>query len=72
MESGQDYMKNCSICNKDIPARTKAVSLVGGLFPAEEPDFFMVDETIMGESWVHMDCLLGAFRASRSNSQKQD
>lgn len=65
-------MKNCAICHKGIATRTKAVSLVGGLFPAEEPDFFMMDETIMGESWLHMDCLLEAFRTTRAGSQKQD
>jgi len=65
-------MKNCAICQKDIPNRTKAVSVVGGLFPEEEPDFFMIDDTIMAESWLHLDCLLGAFRTNGGGSQNQD
>jgi hypothetical protein len=65
-------MKNCSICQKDIPTRTKAVSVVGGLFPEEEPDFFMIDDTIMGESWLHLECLLQAFRDNRGVSRKQE
>ena len=65
-------MKNCSICKKDIPIRTKAVSVVGGLFPEEDPDFFMMDESIMGESWLHLECLLKAFRANHGVSQKQE
>jgi hypothetical protein len=65
-------MKNCAICQKDIATRTKAVSVIGGLFPEEEPDFFMMDETIMGESWLHMECLLQAFRADKGGSQNED
>ena len=60
-------MKICVSCEKEIPTRTKAVSVVGGLFPEEEPDFFMVDETIMKESHMHLDCLLAAFRSSRGS-----
>jgi hypothetical protein len=65
-------MKNCAICQKNIPTGTRAVSVVGGLFPKEEPDFFMIDDTIMGESWLHLECLLGAFRPNSGGSQNQD
>lgn len=62
-------MKNCALCKRSIEVRTKVVSVVGGLFPAEDPDFFMVDETIMKESYIHLDCLLSAISKEGGGSQ---
>lgn len=56
-------MTRCSICQEGIGA-DPAASLVGGFFPREEPDLFMVDEEILSESHVHMTCLKDALRAS--------
>lgn len=53
-------MSNCALCKKIIEPGTKAVSIVGGQFPREEPDFFMVDESIMVESHAHLPCLVDA------------
>ena len=64
-------MSNCVICEREIPTNTKTVSAVGGLFPREEPDFFMVDETVMKESHMHLDCLLAAFRSNREVSRSE-
>lgn len=61
-------MKNCVICKSEIEIRTKSVSVVGGLFPAEDPDFFMIDESIMKESYVHLECFLKALTAQEGSS----
>ena len=50
----------CPICNNKIEPGTAAITLVGGLFPVEEPDFFMMDETISPEQYVHKECILAA------------
>jgi len=49
---------NCALCKKPIAPGTRAVSLVGGLFPESDPDFFMIDETVMPECHAHLECLL--------------
>lgn len=51
-------MTKCAICKNEIKPATRTVSLVGGLFPESDPDFFMVDETVMPEAYTHLDCLL--------------
>ena len=48
----------CALCPIPIEPGTRAVSIVGGLFPQSDPDFFMVDETVMLESYAHLECLL--------------
>lgn len=50
----------CCFCAKAIEFGTAAVSIVGGMFPVEDPDFFMVDESVMAESHAHLPCLLAA------------
>lgn len=50
-------MSNCSLCSKPIAPGTSAVSIVGGMFPVEDPDFFMVEPGILGESHAHLECL---------------
>jgi hypothetical protein len=64
-------MSNCAICRKSIEPGTAAVSIVGGQFPREEPDFFMVDETVLTESHAHLPCLLGALSTAEESSQTQ-
>lgn len=51
-------MSECTLCKKTIEPATRAVSIVGGLFPASDPDFFMVDEAVLRESHAHLACLL--------------
>ena len=51
-------MMPCAFCKKPIEPGTRAVSIVGGLFPVEEQDFFMIDETVMLENHAHLECLL--------------
>lgn len=53
---------NCKLCQKPIEPSTRAVSLVGGMFPREEPDLFSVDEEILSETYVHLDCLNNLIR----------
>ena len=65
-------MTDCVLCKKPIEPGTKSASVVGGMFPREDPDFFMVDEQVLKESYVHLECLIVAVRgkpnAQRSNS----
>ena len=63
-------MKQCAICKNGIEPRTKAASLVGGLFPAEDPEFFMIDVTVMPEIVVHHACLLRAFAGEQDSRPK--
>jgi len=53
-------MNSCVFCKKPIEPGTPATSVVGGQFPREDPDFFMVDETVLAESYSHLPCLIGA------------
>ena len=55
-------MTECALCRKEITSSTASVSLVGGMFPGEDPHFFMVDETVMKEAYTHLDCLLSAIK----------
>jgi hypothetical protein len=60
---------NCPLCKKEIIPGTAAVSIVGGMFPREEPDLFVVDEQVLRESYAHLPCLLKTLRGDdvRSN-----
>ena len=51
-------MRACSLCKNEIGLGSPTVSIVGGQFPREDPDFFMVDETVLSESYAHLKCLL--------------
>lgn len=51
---------NCSLCNRQIDPGTPAVSVVGGLFPLADPDFFMTDESVLREAYAHLDCMVDA------------
>jgi len=57
-------MTQCSLCRKDIQPGTSAVSIAGGLFPREDPDFFMIDATVLQESYTHLECLLKIVKES--------
>lgn len=59
-------MSACVLCRKDIEPGTPAVSIVGGLFPKEDPDFFMIDETVLIESHAHRSCLADAIKKGMS------
>ena len=48
----------CMFCKKLIAPATPTVCIVGGFFPASDPDFFMVDQQVLREGHVHRDCLL--------------
>lgn len=50
-------MNKCPFCKEEIQPGTPVVSLVGGLFPVEEPDFFMIDNEILAECYAHLPCL---------------
>ena len=50
--------ETCPLCKEIIPPGTAAVAIVGGLFPVEDPDFFMVDQSILAEGYVHMTCFV--------------
>lgn len=49
-------MKTCALCSKTIEPGTPAVSVVGGMFPRGEEDFFMIDETVLEETHAHLPC----------------
>jgi hypothetical protein len=64
-------MSTCALCGKTINPGTPAVSVVGGQFPVDDPDFFMVDETVMAESHAHLECLLGALSKRKEKEESQ-
>ena len=51
-------MIDCVLCQKQISPGTRAVSVVGGQFPIDDPDFFFMDEEILKEGHVHLACFL--------------
>lgn len=63
-------MNTCSLCKGVIDVGKPAVSIVGGLFPREAPDFFMVDEQVMRESHAHLQCLLDRIGPAQQQQQK--
>ena len=62
-------MSQCVFCEKEIEPGTAAVSVVGGLFPKEDRDFFMVDETVLSESYAHLPCLLAVIRKAEQGGR---
>ncbi len=60
-------MSNCVICKKAIDPGTAATSVVGGLFPKSDPDFFMVDESVLAESHTHLPCLVKAIGGGKED-----
>lgn len=65
-------MKPCAICKLPIQPGTATVSIVGGQFPVGDPDFFMIDDTILVESYVHRDCLVKSFSVTVEGESRQD
>ena len=65
-------MKECFLCKKEIAPGTPATSLVGGFLPVEEPDFFMVDEGVLKETYAHLPCLIGAVGQREASTQAGD
>jgi hypothetical protein len=55
-------MTRCALCTEEIQMGTPTVSIVGGMFPREEPDLFMIDELVLRESHAHLGCLLASVR----------
>ena len=54
----------CSLCKNEIRPGTAAVSIVGGMFPIDEHDLFVVDEEVLRESYAHLPCLLDTIRGN--------
>lgn len=48
----------CGLCKKKIEPARPAVELAGGLFDPQDPDFFVMDDSVLAVSYVHKDCLL--------------
>ena len=48
------------MCKKKIEPGTKVVELAGGFFDREDPEFFVVDDSVLVVSYLHFDCLAGA------------
>jgi len=46
----------CSFCELEIKPGAPAICVVGGLFPVDEPDFFMIDESVLPEGHAHREC----------------
>jgi hypothetical protein len=51
-------MKTCALCRGEIKPGTPVVESVGGLFDPEDPEFFVIDESVMVTSHIHRDCLV--------------
>ena len=51
-------MSNCVLCKLEIKPATAVVSIAGGLFPATDPDFFMLDATVLPEAYAHRECFM--------------
>jgi hypothetical protein len=51
-------MKACALCKGQIQPASPAVELAGGLFDPDDPDFFVIDESVLVVSYAHRDCLL--------------
>jgi hypothetical protein len=63
-------MSKCAFCQKEIEPATPAVSVVGGHFPKEDIDFFMIDTTVLAESYAHVDCLKEALSPKRDGESE--
>lgn len=57
-------MTPCVLCKKTIETGKPAVSFVGGMFPKEEPDFFMTDVQVMKEAYAHRECFFTLLQES--------
>ena len=55
-------MTKCLLCEKEAKAGVAMVSCVGGLFPNDDPTFFVLDENVMKEAHVHLVCFLGVMK----------
>jgi len=58
-------MKTCVLCKKTIPPATPTVEFVGGLFDPDDPEFFVMDESVLVVSHTHRDCLLQQLQAAK-------
>ena len=56
----------CVLCDGAIEPGTRTVSVAGGLFPREDPDFFAMDEGVLAECYAHLECFLAAATALAS------
>jgi hypothetical protein len=48
----------CVLCSKDIAPGTPTVEFIGGLFDPEDPEFFVVDESVLSATHTHRDCMV--------------
>ena len=55
-------MKNCGICKQGAVPGTKLVELAGGFFDESDPEFFVMDDSVLVVSYLHLQCLLDVVR----------
>lgn len=55
----------CLLCKKVIPAATKAVEIIVGLFDRDEPPFFVATEG--AATYMHAICLLRALQVWKTS-----
>lgn len=55
--------KTCAICQGVVMPGKKAVELAGGFFDPGDPEFFVIDDSVLVVSYVHLECMLKAVRA---------
>lgn len=60
--------KKCVLCQLPIELGTETVSVAGGFFPRDDPDFFAMDENVLTECYAHLDCFIAAAKAIASDS----
>lgn len=51
-------MKTCALCRGEIKPATPVVEMVGGLLDPEDPEFFVIDESVLVTSYAHRECLV--------------
>jgi len=55
----------CILCKKEIPPREKTISLAGGFFDPDDVEFFVMDEGVLSESYLHFNCLENALKLAQ-------
>ena len=58
--------QKCFVCKVLIEPGIAATEIVGGLFDPEDPDFFVVDESVCTVTYAHRDCLISKLQGAQT------
>jgi len=61
-------MKECALCRTALEAGRPGVELAGGFFDPQDPEFFIIDDSVMVVSYMHLECLLKTLTPHRKGS----